>query len=69
MDSAQYSPIQNSNSAPNEEDPNYFYDNTSAMELDPVRSQVSKENFDDAGGGLEGPIPTNDSLFESEVSN
>lgn len=68
MDSGKYQAIQNSN-APGEEDPNYFYDNTSAMELDPVRAQVSKENYDDSAAGNEGPIPSNDTLFESEVSN
>jgi hypothetical protein len=31
------------------EDNNYFYDNTSPMELDPVRSQISKENYDNGG--------------------
>nr|BDT28487.1 DUF4339 domain-containing protein [Bacteriovorax sp. HI3] len=51
-----------------EDDPNYFYDNTSAMELDPVRSQVSKENYDNSGSE-DGPIPSSDNLFESEVSN
>lgn len=68
MDSSKYQAIQNSN-APGEEDPNYFYDNTSAMELDPVRTQVSKENFDDSMSPNGGPIPSSDALFESEVSN
>ncbi len=68
MDSSKYQAIQNSD-APGEEDPNYFYDNTSAMELDPVRAQVSKETFDDGGANAEGPIPSSDNLFESEVSN
>lgn len=49
------------------EDPNYFYDNTSAMELDPVRSQVSKENFDNSASEAEEPIPANDNLFENEI--
>jgi hypothetical protein len=67
MDSAQYQEINNpSNTA---EDPNYFYDNTSAMELDPVRSQVSKENYDNQGSTGDGPIPTQDAVFENEVSN
>jgi hypothetical protein len=51
------------------EDPNYFYDNTSAMELDPVRSQVSKENYDNSAAEGDGPIPTSDNLFEGEISN
>ena len=29
-----------------EEDSNYYYDNSSPMELDPIRAQVSKENYD-----------------------
>lgn len=50
-----------------QEDPNYFYDNTSAMELDPVRSQVSKENYDNSASESEGPIPSSDNLFENEI--
>lgn len=67
MDSAQYQEIDNSNNTA--EDPNYFYDSTGAMELDPVRSQVSKENFDNQAAEGEGPIPTQDAVFENEVSN
>jgi hypothetical protein len=63
MDSAQYQAIDNG-----ADDPNYFYDNTSAMELDPVRSQVSKENYDNSGAD-DGPIPSQDTVFENEVSN
>lgn len=65
MDSAQYQEI-NDTSA---EDPNYFYDNSGAMELDPVRSKVSKENYDNQAQEAEGPIPTQDAVFENEVSN
>ncbi len=50
-----------------QEDPNYFYDNTSAMELDPVRSQVSKENYDNSAAEGDGPIPSSDNLFENEI--
>ena len=67
MDSSKYQAIQNSN-APGEEDPNYFYDNTSPMELDPVRTNVSKETYEEPGIG-DGPIPSSDMLFDSEVSN
>jgi hypothetical protein len=49
------------------EDSNYFYDNTAPMELDPVRAQISKENFDN--GGEPGPAPEADTLFSGEVSN
>lgn len=49
------------------EDPNYFYDNTSAMELDPVRAQVSKENYDNSAIESEGPIPSSDHLFDNEI--
>jgi hypothetical protein len=46
---------------------NYFYDNAAPMELDPVRAQISKENFDN--GGEPGPAPEGDTLFNQEVSN
>jgi hypothetical protein len=49
------------------EDSNYFYDNAAPMELDPVRAQISKENFDN--GGEPGPAPEADTLFNGEVSN
>lgn len=68
MDTNKYQNTKN-DAAANQEDPNYFYDNTSAMELDPVRSQVSKENYDNSAAESEGPIPSNDNLFEGEVSN
>lgn len=68
METGKYQEIKNSD-AGGEEDPNYFYDNTSAMELDPVRSQVSKENYDSASADSEGPIPASDNLFESEIQN
>lgn len=49
------------------DDTNYFYDNVAPMELDPVRSQVSKENYNNAG---EPTSPTeNDTLFNQEVSH
>ncbi|MGZ3790225.1 MAG: hypothetical protein ACXVLQ_16960 [Bacteriovorax sp.] len=54
--------------APSAEDANYFYDNSTPMELDPVRSQISKENFDN-GGAEPAPSPDNDTLFNQEVSN
>lgn len=66
MDTSTY---QNTKNDAVPDDPNYFYDNTSAMELDPVRAQVSKENYDNSAAEGEGPIPSNDNLFESEVSN
>jgi hypothetical protein len=52
----------------NGEDQNYYYDNAAPMELDPVRAQISKENFDN---GAE-PAPMTEStetLFNQEVSN
>lgn len=67
MDTSKYQETRN---APEKsEDPNYFYDNTSAMELDPVRAQVSKENYDNSAAEGDGPIPSNDNLFENEVPN
>lgn len=52
---------------PTAEDANYFYDNAAPMELDPVRAQISKENFDN--GAEPGPAPENDTLFNQEISN
>lgn len=70
MDTNKYQNTRNDAPAVTPEDPNYFYDNTSAMELDPVRAQVSKENYDNSAAESEGPIPpANDNLFEGEVSN
>lgn len=68
METGKYQEIngQNNTSA---DDPNYFYDNTSAMELDPVRSQVSRENYDNSQAESQGPIPSSDALFENEASN
>lgn len=67
MDTPKYQEIESSNHPETPaEDGNYFYDNASPMELDPVRSQVSKENFDNPE---EGPIPSSDTLFESETPN
>lgn len=68
METSKYQDTKN-DAPPAAEDPNYFYDNTGAMELDPVRAQVSKENYDNSAAEAEGPIPTNDNLFEGEVSN
>ena len=52
---------------PPAEDSNYFYDNSNPMELDPVRAQISKENFDN--GGEPGPAPEADPIFSAETSN
>ena len=49
------------------EDSNYYYDNSAPMELDPVRSQISKENYDN--GGEPGPAPAAAPLFSDENSN
>lgn len=49
------------------DDANYYYDNATPMELDPVRSQISKENFNN--GGEPGPAPESDPLFNQELSN
>lgn len=63
MESGKYQAIKNTE----EEDGNYFYDNTSAMELDPVRTQVSKENYE-APLGEPAPLESGDALFDEEVS-
>jgi hypothetical protein len=49
-------------------DPNYYFDNSSPMELDPVREQVSKETFENAPGEAATP-PADDALFNQESSN
>ena len=65
METGKYQQINRQNDA-QEEDQNYFYDNATPMELDPVRSQVSKENY-------EGPIgepaagDSGDPIFDEEV--
>lgn len=46
---------------------NEYYDDTTPMELDPVRAQVNKETYNDAG--QEDIIPTLDSIYEEEVNN
>jgi hypothetical protein len=51
-------------------DPNYYYDNSAPMELDPVREQVSKETFETSvPPGEPGPPPADDALFNQESSN
>jgi hypothetical protein len=51
-------------------DPNYYYDNSAPMELDPVREQVSKETFESSlPPGEPGPPPADDALFNQESSN
>jgi len=49
------------------EDQNYYYDNATPMELDPVRAQISKENFDN--GAEPAQVENTGELFNSEVSN
>lgn len=61
MESSKFQAIRNNDS----DDGNYFYDNTSPIELDPVRSQVSKETFDAPIGD---PGNSGDVLFEEEIS-
>lgn len=55
------------NAPDNGEDQNYYYDNAAPMELDPVRSQVSKENFDN--GAEPAQVETNAEIFNHEASN
>lgn len=70
METSQYQEIKKTDAGP-EEDSSYYYDNSSPMELDPVRTQVSKENYDDnaAPADPNAPIPSNDNLFQNEFSN
>lgn len=53
-------------------DSNYYYDDTQAMELDPVRAQVSKENYNDpeldSGNNTRAPAQENN-LYEQETTN
>lgn len=67
MDTQNFKESVNGNASTGSEDSNYYYDNASPMELDPVRAQISKENFSD--GGEPGPAPDGDTLFNQEVSN
>lgn len=49
---------------------NYYYNDATPIELDPVRSQVSKETSElNAPIGEPGPAPINDPLFNQEVDN
>ncbi len=65
MDSKTFNEGDTDAAASSPEDSNYYYDNASPMELDPVRSQISKENFDNPGGQEQAPDP----VFEQETSN
>jgi hypothetical protein len=49
METQQSQENSNSITEPSADEGNYFYDNNSPMELDPVRSQISKENYDNGG--------------------
>lgn len=50
---------------PPEDSNNYYYDNASPMELDPVRSQISKENFEEP----QASPPEGEAVFNQEVTN
>jgi hypothetical protein len=50
MDTRKFKESTNDSGSQNSaEDNNYYYENPTPMELDPVRSQISKENFDNGG--------------------
>lgn len=52
------------------DDSNYYYDNAAPMELDPVRAQISKENFDNGAPPPEpSPAPEGEILFDQQVTN
>lgn len=65
MESNKYMEIKNSDTP--EDDANYFYENTAPMELDPVRTQVSKETYE-GPVGEPAPLEGGDPLFEEEIS-
>ncbi len=68
MDSKNYKDNSSENASENSgEDGNYFYDNAAPMELDPVRSQISRENFDN--GAEPTATPSNDPIFSQELSD
>lgn len=67
MDTQKFKESVNESDAGGTEDSNYYYDNASPMELDPVRAQISKENFDNGGEPV--PMPDSDTLFNQEISN
>jgi hypothetical protein len=52
----------------NEEEQSYYYNDTAPIELDPVRTQVSKETFEQPIGEP-APMPNNDPLFNQEIDN
>jgi hypothetical protein len=66
MESTPYQEVQRGTGG--EDDSSFYYDNSAPAELDPVRSQVSRETLN---SNLEetGPIPSSDQLFDNEVSN
>lgn len=67
METKKFQDSMNQESPTDSEDSNYYYDNAAPMELDPVRSQISKENFDNSG---ETPANSDaDNLFSGEISN
>lgn len=79
METTKFKESTHENETVSAEDSNYYYDNSGPMELDPVRSQISKENFENTNETL----PTNEpppsgepsvlnepeSLFTQEVTN
>lgn len=55
------------NATSSDEEQNYYYNDTAPIELDPVRTQVSKETTE--GPGEATPSAANDPLFNQEVDN
>jgi hypothetical protein len=63
---------QNADIQPISNDETYYYNENQPIELDPVRSKVSKETSEEGSGGTlgdPGPVPTSDPLFNQEVDN
>ena len=71
METNKFQNSTNSNNIENSVDESsYYYDNAAPMELDPVRAQISKENYDNSAPAPEAsPAPEGEILFNQEISN
>jgi hypothetical protein len=59
----------NGNNGDGSPDQNYYYNDNSPMELDPVGRNVSKDTNDPSSMGEPGPAPSTDPLFNQEMDN
>jgi hypothetical protein len=59
----------NANNGDGSPDQNYYYNDNSPMELDPVGRNISKDTSDPTSMGEPGPAPSTDPLFNQEMDN